>query len=88
MTVTIHNKLVGDKTAGIIEASGDVPVSRILKQDEYREALVAKLTAEAEELRSAAPDDRLENSPTSRKSWMPWRTPTGTLAPKWTSRPD
>ena len=58
MTVTIHNKLSGDKIAVIIEASGDVPVTRILKQDEYHEALVAKLTAEAEELGSAAPDDR------------------------------
>lgn len=57
---TIHNKLVRDKIPAIIEASGDVPVTRILKQDEYREALVAKLTEEAEELRAAAPDNRID----------------------------
>lgn len=58
--MTVHNKLVRDKIPAIIEAGGDIPVTRILKQDEYREALLAKLTEEGEELRTAAADNRID----------------------------
>ncbi|QOD05655.1 nucleoside triphosphate pyrophosphohydrolase [Pseudarthrobacter sp. BIM B-2242] len=60
MTDVVYNKLVRDKIPSIIEANGDIPITRTLKQDEFRSALLAKLGEEAEELRSAAPDARID----------------------------
>lgn len=60
MTATVHNKLVRDKIPGIIQANGEVPVTRILSQDEFRAALLAKLGEEAEELRTAPPGGRID----------------------------
>jgi predicted house-cleaning noncanonical NTP pyrophosphatase (MazG superfamily) len=60
MTATVHNKLVRDNIPAIIQANGDVPVTRTLKRDEFRAALLAKLSEEAEELRTAAPDSRID----------------------------
>lgn len=58
--MTVHNKLVRDKIPAIIEANGDIPVTRVLTRDEFRAALLAKLGEEAEELRSAEPEERID----------------------------
>jgi len=59
MSVTIHNKLVRDRIPEIIAANGDIPATRVLDRDEYREALMAKLGEEAEELRTAPEAERI-----------------------------
>jgi predicted house-cleaning noncanonical NTP pyrophosphatase (MazG superfamily) len=55
--MTTYNKLVRDKIPEIIRASGRRPVVTQLGPDEMREALLAKLDEEADELRAAAPDE-------------------------------
>lgn len=54
-----YKKLVRDKIPAIITADGETPVTRILQQDEYREALFAKFSEELEELRTASKDERI-----------------------------
>jgi predicted house-cleaning noncanonical NTP pyrophosphatase (MazG superfamily) len=56
VTVT-HNKLVRDRIPEIIAATGRRPVVRELDGAAVREALGAKLTEEAEELRLATAED-------------------------------
>jgi predicted house-cleaning noncanonical NTP pyrophosphatase (MazG superfamily) len=55
-------KLVRDRIPEIIEADGRVPMRRTLTEDEYGDALLAKLQEEASELAGAAPADRLEEA--------------------------
>lgn len=45
----IYNKLVRDKILEIIEADDLKPVSRILKDDEYKQELIKKLGEEYQE---------------------------------------
>ncbi len=51
-----YNKLVRDGIPEIVRASGRHPVATQLGPQEVREALLAKLGEEAEELRQAAAD--------------------------------
>lgn len=55
-------KLVRDRIPEIIEADGRVPLRRTLTEEEYGDALLAKLEEEATELAGAAPADRLEEA--------------------------
>jgi predicted house-cleaning noncanonical NTP pyrophosphatase (MazG superfamily) len=50
----IYNKLVRDKIAGIIEASGRTPICRFLSSKDYWEALLNKDSEELEEVRNAS----------------------------------
>ncbi len=50
MGEVVHNKLVRDKIPEIIEAEGKTPYSHVLSDDEYRDALRAKLVEEAGEV--------------------------------------
>lgn len=59
MSVTVYNKLVRDKIPEIIIADGHSPATRVLDEQEYREALIVKLGEEAEELRIATQAQRL-----------------------------
>lgn len=44
------NKLVRDNIPGIISADGKTPVTRVLKGEEFKEALFRKLSEETEEV--------------------------------------
>lgn len=55
-----YGKLVRDRIPEIIEAAGKTAAVRVLDETELAPALTAKLAEEAEELRHAGPDDRLE----------------------------
>jgi predicted house-cleaning noncanonical NTP pyrophosphatase (MazG superfamily) len=55
-TVTSHKKLVRDRIPEIIERSGKRPVVRVLGEEEYRQALRAKLVEEANEAAAAEED--------------------------------
>jgi predicted house-cleaning noncanonical NTP pyrophosphatase (MazG superfamily) len=52
-----HNKLVRDRIPDIIEAEGSTAVTRVLDDQEYRHALMAKLIEETNEARDASPHD-------------------------------
>ena len=51
--MTEYNKLVRDKIPQIIEAQGEVPVTRVLADGEYRTALGEKLEEEVAEYRES-----------------------------------
>ena len=55
-------KLVRDLIPEIIRKNGDEPVSWQLRDDEIFGALTSKLLEEAEELRTAAPHEQLEEA--------------------------
>lgn len=59
-----HNKLVRDKVPGIIEANGDIAVTRILGDAEFRAALIEKVAEEEAELEAAEtlPQKRAETA--------------------------
>ena len=57
MRVT-YNKLIRDRIPEIIEADGHRAVTRVLRGEDYRAALLAKLVEEAREAENA-PDDEL-----------------------------
>lgn len=59
MSVTVYNKLVRDKIPKIIAADGHIPVTRVLDENDHREALLAKLSEETEELRTATEAERI-----------------------------
>lgn len=48
-----YKKLVRDNIPDIIKAKGDVPVTRIMDDDEYFKELVAKLSEEVDEFKEA-----------------------------------
>jgi predicted house-cleaning noncanonical NTP pyrophosphatase (MazG superfamily) len=54
-----YRKLVRDRVPEIIAAAGGVATVRVLEPSEFLAALVAKLHEEADELGSAAVDERL-----------------------------
>jgi predicted house-cleaning noncanonical NTP pyrophosphatase (MazG superfamily) len=56
MRVT-YNKLVRDRIPEIIEADGHHAFTRILDDQDYRAALLAKLVEEAREAQSASADE-------------------------------
>ena len=57
----IFQKLVRDFIPDIIEKNGEIPITRILEDDEYKKALFQKLKEEVEEVCSASTtDDVLE----------------------------
>lgn len=53
----IYNKLVRDNIPDIIEKDGEIPVTRILLDSEYRTELYKKLLEECNELISAKTSD-------------------------------
>jgi predicted house-cleaning noncanonical NTP pyrophosphatase (MazG superfamily) len=55
-------KLVRDRIPEIIAAEGRQAEVRALSDEEYDAALLDKLVEEVEELRSAGPEDRLEEA--------------------------
>ena len=52
----IYRKLVRDRIPEIIQAEGRRPVTRVLDEAGYRQALLAKLIEEAQEASHATPD--------------------------------
>jgi predicted house-cleaning noncanonical NTP pyrophosphatase (MazG superfamily) len=50
----VHRKLVRDRIPEIIQAEGRRPVTRVLDEASYRQALLAKLIEEAQEASQAA----------------------------------
>lgn len=56
----IHNKLVRDKIPEIIKENGDIPISRILSDEEYKKELEKKLNEEYLEVLASSGKDRLE----------------------------
>ena len=55
----IYNKLVRDKIPEIIETNGEVPITRILNDEEYKKELEKKLYEEYQEVLMAQGKDRL-----------------------------
>lgn len=53
----VYNKLVRDRIPEIIQSQGHRPATRVLEDDEYQAALLAKLLEEAQEAQSAPPED-------------------------------
>ena len=56
----IYNKLVRDNIPEIITANGEMPVTRILTDEDYKKSLEEKLNEEYEEVLSSEGDERLE----------------------------
>ena len=55
-----YNKLVRDKIPEIIENNGEIPITRILSNEEYKLELEKKLKEELEEVLSSTGTDRIE----------------------------
>jgi predicted house-cleaning noncanonical NTP pyrophosphatase (MazG superfamily) len=53
----VYRKLVRDRIPEIIQSQGRHPVTRVLDDAGYREALLSKLVEEAREASHATPDD-------------------------------
>ncbi len=56
----VYNKLVRDRIPEIITANGEVPVTRVLDDKEYKEELEKKLYEEYQEVLGATGKDRVE----------------------------
>lgn len=56
----IYNKLVRDRIPVIIAADGRQCTTEIMNDNEYRQALLAKLVEEAQEVASAEAGDRVK----------------------------
>ena len=57
----IFNKLVRDNIPNMIESNGEVPITRILDETEYRSELYKKLLEEADEvIKSSNQEETLE----------------------------
>lgn len=55
-----YNKLVRDRIPEIIESKGEIPIIRILSDEEYKMELERKLREELEEALAASEIDRIE----------------------------
>ena len=55
-----YNKLVRDKIPSIITNNGEIPVTRILNDEEYKTELERKLYEEYQEVINSKDKDRLE----------------------------
>jgi predicted house-cleaning noncanonical NTP pyrophosphatase (MazG superfamily) len=53
----VHRKLVPDRIPEIIQSNGRRPVTRVLEEGSYRQALLAKLREEAQGASHATADD-------------------------------
>jgi predicted house-cleaning noncanonical NTP pyrophosphatase (MazG superfamily) len=53
----VYRKLVRDRIPEIIQSNGHCPVTRVLDEGSYRQALLAKLIEEAQEASHATADD-------------------------------
>ena len=53
----VYRKLVRDRIPQIIESSGRRPATRVLDEESYRQALLAKLMEEAQEASHATADE-------------------------------
>ena len=56
----ISNKLVSDNIPNIIKENGEVPITRILTDEEYKKELEKKLDEELQEVLEATGKDRIE----------------------------
>ena len=56
----VYNKLVRDNIPNIIKSNGEIPITRILDNDEYKKELENKLYEEYQEVLEATGKDRLE----------------------------
>jgi predicted house-cleaning noncanonical NTP pyrophosphatase (MazG superfamily) len=54
-----YNKLVRGKIPEIIEANGEIAVTRILNDDEYEHALIEKIAEEQKELAEADTTEKM-----------------------------
>lgn len=59
MPIFVFNKLVRDFIIKLQEQDGIVASSRVLDDENYRQALIEKLHEESDEIASAGPDDIL-----------------------------
>jgi predicted house-cleaning noncanonical NTP pyrophosphatase (MazG superfamily) len=55
----VYNKLVRDRIPEIIRSQGHQPVTYVLNDEQYQDALLAKLPEEAQEAKAAPADDLL-----------------------------
>lgn len=55
-----YNKLVRDKIPEIIESNGEVPITRVLNDNEYKQELEKKLLEEYHEVLEASGSNRIE----------------------------
>lgn len=56
----VYNKLVRDNIPNIIKSDGEIPITRILDNDEYKKELENKLYEEYQEVLNSSEDDRIE----------------------------
>ena len=56
----VYNKLVRDKIPNIIESNGEIPITKVLNEIEYKKELEKKLYEEYQEVLESDGNDRLE----------------------------
>lgn len=56
----VYNKLVRDNIPNIIKSNGEIPIIRILDNDEYKKELENKLYEEYQEVLNSSEGDRIE----------------------------
>jgi predicted house-cleaning noncanonical NTP pyrophosphatase (MazG superfamily) len=71
-------KLVRDRIPAIMRAAGREPRTRVLGRSEYIRSLLDKLVEEAQELKSAAPQSRMEEAADVYEVLLAITTATGT----------
>lgn len=57
--ITLHRKLVRDRIPAIIEGNGGIPVTVVLDDEAFANALFAKMKEELAELRAAPPEEQI-----------------------------